>query len=75
LSQPKDSTSEQRRQSGFKSGGLWIRVKTGKFKKYFNFLQGKISIFPGKLAKKFDFFSGKNFRMTFFSHLLQNVRS
>ena len=33
----------KRRQSGLKSGGSWIRVKT-------------ISIFPGKCSKNFDFF-------------------
>ena len=36
----------QRRQSGLKSGGSWIRVK--------NF-----SIFPGNFSKDFRFFSGK----------------
>src|SRR6218665_1472138 len=33
----------QRRQSGLKSGGSWIRVN-------------KISIFPGQLPRNFDFF-------------------
>src|SRR6218665_1185489 len=43
--------------------------------RYFQANLGKISIFSGKLTKNFDFlfFSGKNFRITFFSHLLQNV--
>src|SRR6218665_197459 len=62
---------EQRCQSGLKSGELWTRVKKIRF---FQANQRKISIFPGKLTKNFDFFSGKSFRMTFFSHLLQNVR-
>ena len=41
----------------------------------FRFFQAnlwKFSIFPVKLTNNFDFL-GKNFRMTFFSHLLQNV--
>src|SRR6218665_62547 len=40
---PETGTTLQWRQSGLKSGGSWIRVK-------------KISIFPGKFPKIFDFF-------------------
>src|SRR6218665_3411541 len=50
---------QQRRQSGLKSGGSWIRVKkilisTGKFPKNFNFFRQfykRISSFAGKFPK------------------------
>src|SRR6218665_1515486 len=55
---------QQRRQSGLKSGGLWIRIKkilisTGKFPKNFNFFRQfykRISSFAGKFPKFFYFF-------------------
>src|SRR6218665_716660 len=54
---------QQRRQSGLKSGGSWIRVKkilisTGKFPKNFNFFRQfykRISSFPGKFPKMLIF--------------------
>src|SRR6218665_1875577 len=56
--------SQQRRQSGLKSGGSWIRVKkisisTGKFQKIFNFFRQfykRVSSFAGKFPKILIFF-------------------
>ena|SRR6218665_3269161 len=42
----------QRRQSGLKSGGSWIRVQKSLI---FQALSQKILIFPGKFSKDFDF--------------------
>src|SRR6218665_1558829 len=48
-------------QSGLKSGGHGSGLK-------------KVSIFPRQIDERFRLFSGKNFRITSLSHLLQNVR-
>src|SRR6218665_1805451 len=55
---------QQRRQSGLKSEGSWIRVKT------FQFLQKnvrKISIFSGNFTKEYRVFAGKFPKILIFS--------
>src|SRR6218665_1193993 len=65
-------TMVQRRKSGLKSGGSWIRVKKSIFSRQID--ERIISIFRGKLTKISIIFRQKFPNGPLFSHLLQNVR-